>query len=162
MNGITSSSSRFEDFAVGMQFRHARGKTITALENVLITNLVMNTADAHFNEERMADHPLGEAIVFGGITASLVVGLASQDTADCLIEDRGISNMRLMVPVVHGDTIRAATEVTAVEPLDERSGLVTLHHWGYNQRDEVVAELDRVIRVPRRSATTTTPQEGPA
>lgn len=150
MSPITGADNAFETFEVGMRFRHARGKTITELENVLITNLVMNTADAHFNEARMADHPLGTSIVFGGITASLVVGLASQDTADCLIEDRGISNLRLMVPVVHGDTIRAATEVMAVEPIDDESGLITLHHWGYNQRDEVVAELDRVIRVPRQ------------
>ena len=33
--------------------RHARGKTIEGLENVLITNLVMNTAQSHFNEHAM-------------------------------------------------------------------------------------------------------------
>jgi len=150
---ITGPANRFEDFAVGQRFRHARGKTITELENVLPTNLVMNTADAHFNEARMSTHPVGTSIVFGGITASLVVGLASQDTSDALIEDRGISGLRLLVPVVHGDTIRAATEVLEVEPLDETSGLVTLRHWGYNQRDEIVAEMQRVIRVARRSTT---------
>lgn len=150
MSKTSTHSPVFEDFKVGMRFRHARGKTITELENVLITNLVMNTADAHFNEDRMTGTPLGTSIVFGGITASLVVGLASQDTADSLLEDRGISNMRLMTPVIHGDTIRAATEVTAAEPFDSESGLVTLHHWGYNQRKEIVAELDRIIRMPRR------------
>lgn len=148
---ITGQDNRFEDFEVGMRFRHARGKTITELENVLVTNLVMNTADAHFNEARMADHPVGTSIVFGGITAALVIGLASQDTADSLVEDRGISRLRLLAPVVHGDTIRAASEVLAMEPFDERTGLVTLHHWGYNQRDEIVAEMDRVIRVSRRT-----------
>lgn len=150
---ISGADNFFEDFVVGAQFRHARGKTITELENVLLTNLVMNTADAHFNEDRMIDHPLGTAIVFGGLTASLVVGLASQDTSDNMLEDRGVSNMRLMQPVVHGDTIRAATEVRAVESLGDGTGLVTLHHWGFNQRDEIVAELDRVIRVPERASS---------
>ncbi|GAA3929362.1 MaoC family dehydratase [Microbacterium soli] len=149
---ITGSDNCFEDFEVGMRFRHARGKTITELENVLLTNLVMNTADAHFNEARMSQTPLGTSIVFGGITASLVIGLASQDTADSMLEDRGITDLRLLVPVVHGDTIRAATEVLATEPYDDRSGLLTLHHWGYNQRNQIVAELTRVIRVPRRHA----------
>lgn len=153
MVGITGDDNFFEDFTVGMRFRHARGKTITELENVLITNLVMNTADAHFNESRMESHPLGQSIVFGGITASLVAGLASQDTADSLIEDRGIANLKLLAPVVHGDTIHAATEVTGVEPFDAHSGLLTLHHWGYNQRNEIVAEFDRVIRVPRKPKT---------
>jgi itaconyl-CoA hydratase len=160
MSSILSGNNCFEDFEVGSRFRHARGKTITELENVLITNLVMNTADAHFNEARMAKHPLGTSIVFGGITASLVVGLASQDTADSLVEDYGISDLRLLVPVVHGDTIRAATEVIALEPYDADTGIVTLHHWGYNQRDEVVAEFDRVIRVPRKHTDPT--KEGTA
>src|SRR5690606_18027777 len=114
---ITGRDNRFEDFAVGMQFRHARGKTITELENVLITNLVMNTADAHFNEARMQQHPVGTSIVFGGITASLVIGLASQDASDSLLEDRGITNLRLLTPVVHGDTIWASSEVLSVESL---------------------------------------------
>jgi len=130
--------------------RHARGKTITELENVLITNLVMNTADAHFNEKRQSAKPIGTSIVFGGITASLVIGLASQDASDNMIEDRGIENMKLLTPVVHGDTIEAASEVTAVSPIDEHSGLVSFHHWGFNQRGEIVAELDRSIVVARR------------
>ena len=50
MSAITGPDNDFEAFEVGLRFRHARGKTITELENVLITNLVMNTADAHFNE----------------------------------------------------------------------------------------------------------------
>jgi len=48
---LTGSDNYFEDFEVGAVFRHARGKTITPLENVLITNMVLNTAhrraDAH-------------------------------------------------------------------------------------------------------------------
>lgn len=150
MAGITGADNYFEDFTVGDRFRHARGKTITELENVLITNLVMNTADSHFNEDRMTKHPLGTAIVFGGITASLVVGLASQDVADSLIEDLGIADMKLLVPVVHGDTIWAATEVTSVESLDESKGVIGLHHWGFNQHGQVVAEFDRLIIVPKR------------
>ncbi len=151
MSGLTGNDNRFEDFTVGRTMRHTRGKTIGELENVLITNLVMNTADAHFNEARMQTHPVGTRIVFGGITASLVVGLASQDASDSLLEDRGIENLRLLTPVVHGDTITAATEVIAVEPIDETRGLVRLHHWGLNQNGQIVAELDRTIVVATRA-----------
>lgn len=152
MSALGGSDNFFEDFAPGLQVRHARGKTITELENVLITNLVMNTADAHFNEARMNRTKLGTSIVFGGITASLVIGLASQDASDNLIEDRGIENMRLLTPVVHGDTITAASEVRSVESVDERSGIVRLHHWGLNQRGEIVAELDRTVLIAKRGA----------
>ena len=38
---LTSSDNYFEDFEVGQVIRHARGKTMTELENVNITNMVI-------------------------------------------------------------------------------------------------------------------------
>jgi itaconyl-CoA hydratase len=148
---LTGEDNTFEAFPVGRRMRHTRGKTITPLENVLITNLVMNTADAHFNEARMSEQDIGTCIVFGGITASLVVGLASQDTSDNLIRDRGLKNLKLLHPVVHGDTIFAASEVTARQDMDETSGLVSFHHWGFNQDGHVVAEFDRDVLIAKSS-----------
>ena len=57
---LTGKNNYFEDFAVGDVYEHARGKTVEGLENVLITNLVLNTAQAHFNEhlaERLPQEP---------------------------------------------------------------------------------------------------------
>ena len=54
---LTGRDNYFEDFEVGAVYKHARGKTITNLENVLITNLVMNTAQGHFNEHAMKTSP---------------------------------------------------------------------------------------------------------
>ena len=51
LSTLTGKSNFFEDFAVGDVYEHARGKTVEGLENVLITNLVLNTAQAHFNED---------------------------------------------------------------------------------------------------------------
>lgn len=50
---LTSADGYFEDFEVGALIRHARGKTVTEMDNVLITNMVMNTAHGHFNEDAM-------------------------------------------------------------------------------------------------------------
>jgi itaconyl-CoA hydratase len=50
LSKLTGSTSYFEDFQVGLVIRHARGKTMTPLENVLITNLVMNTAHYGYNQ----------------------------------------------------------------------------------------------------------------
>ena len=49
---LTGRDNYFEDFNLGDVYEHARGKTVGGLDNVLITNLVMNTAQAHFNEHR--------------------------------------------------------------------------------------------------------------
>ena len=72
----------FEDFEVGQSFRHARGKTVEAFENQILTHLVMNTAEGHFNRDVMKDSPWGRRLVFGLVTGSIIIGLATQDTAE--------------------------------------------------------------------------------
>ena len=68
LSSLTGSDNYFEHFEVGAVWRHARGKTVTPLENVLITNMVMNTAQGHFNEDAMAKSAFGGILVYGGVT----------------------------------------------------------------------------------------------
>jgi itaconyl-CoA hydratase len=154
---ITSPDNYFEDFAVGDVIRHARGKTVTEMDNVLITNMVMNTAEGHFNEDamktEMADIPgFNTRIVFGGVTVSMVIGLAAQDTAEQALEELGMDGIRLLAPVKHGDTLYAYSEVIAADdaPRDD-AGVVTFKHYGLNQDDKLVFEGERRVMVKRRS-----------
>jgi itaconyl-CoA hydratase len=50
---LTGKGNYFEDFTVGAKLRHARGTTIGEIENQMLTKLVLNTADGHYNEHRM-------------------------------------------------------------------------------------------------------------
>ena len=77
---LTGPSNYFEDFSVGDRFRHARGTTIGELENQLLTKLVMNTAQAHFNEHAMKDTPWSQRLVFGRIQ-SLATKASQQASA---------------------------------------------------------------------------------
>ena len=150
---LTGGNNWFEDFTVGDVLRHARGKTVTEMDNVLITNMVMNTADAHFNEHVMAtsDLPFKQRVVFGGITVSMVIGLAAQDTAENAIAELGMDKIRLKVPVFHGDTLYAYSEVLEKRSSERpRAGVVRFRHWGVNQCDEVVFEGERSVLVRRR------------
>ena len=61
----------FEDFAVGERMRHARGKNTDA-DMSLLTLLVMNTAQGHFNEHRQERRQFGTRINSGGLTLALV------------------------------------------------------------------------------------------
>lgn len=149
MNG--DGTAYFEDLPVGMKIRHKRGKTITDLEGVLITNLVVNTAQAHFNEHSMKSVHVGQRIVFGGVTASIVIGLASQDASENVVREVAMRRMRLPAPVLHGDTLYAFTEVTESAEISAEVGEVTFHHWGLNQRSQVVFEADRTVHVRRRN-----------
>lgn len=153
---LTSRDTYFEDFEPGELIRHARGKTMTEMDNVLLTNLVMNTAHAHFNEDFMKDAFKGVAgfdtrVVYGGINFSLVVGLAAQDTGEQVIAELGMDAIRLRTPVHHGDTLYAFTEVLEKREADRAdAGIIRFKHFGVNQNDELVCELERTVLIRRR------------
>ncbi|WP_172653064.1 MaoC family dehydratase [Rhodococcus opacus] len=137
----------FEDFVPGEVIEHARAKTVTEMDGVLLCNLAMNTAAGHFNEEMMRDTEFGQRIVFGGVTAALIIGLTMQDTAEHAIREIGMNKLRFGSPVFHGDTLSAFTETLSTD-----DGVVRLRHWGVNQRDEIVFESERTVQVHRRPA----------
>jgi acyl dehydratase len=149
---LTGKDNYFEDFEVGLVIRHARGKTMTGLENVLITNMVMNTAQGHFNEHAMANSSFGQIVCYGGVNFSLVLGLACQDCCENALTELALDNIRLTKTVTHGDTIYAVSEVLSKEDgAQENAGLITFRHYGYNQRDEQVAQIDRTVLLKRKS-----------
>ena len=158
---LTGRGNYYEDFIVGDVYEHARGKTMEMLENVLITNLVLNTAQLHFNEH-LAETAAAQKhrIVFGGVTASLVVGLAMQDTGEQAVEEAGLDKVRFRISMIHGDTLYAFTEVVAKDdsPAVCRGhkdvGLVHFRHYGINQRNETVFEGERQVLIKKRSFTT--------
>ncbi|HZU72134.1 MAG TPA: MaoC family dehydratase [Acidimicrobiales bacterium] len=144
----------FEDLVPGRRIRHARSATVGEVEGSWMAKLVMNTAQAHWNEHYLTDSPLGSGrVVFGLLTASMVVGLAGQDTADNALHEVGLDGLRFTAPVHHGDTLTAFTEVVAADPHPERDdvGVVRFRHWGLNQHDVVVFEGERTTVVKRRS-----------
>lgn len=144
--------SFLEDFTVGDRWRHARGTTVGEVESQLLTKLVLNTAQAHFNEHAMEGSPFGDGrLVFGLVTGSLVIGLATQDTAEEAIAELGLTDVRFTTPVHLGDTLYALTEVEGIHDADrDDAGIVRFRHWGLNQRDEVVFEGARTVLVRRR------------
>lgn len=152
---LTSANGYFEDFKTGDLWKHARGKTITEMDNVLITNLVMNTAEGHFNEHRMknAGHGIfAQRVVFGGINLSFVLGLAAQDTAEQAIAELEMDRVRLTNPVYHGDTLYAFTEVLETTDADrDDAGIVHFRHYGINQHDKLCVQADRIVLMKRRS-----------
>ncbi len=152
VSSLTGRDNYFEDFVPGAVYEHARGKTVTEMDNVLITNLVMNTADGHFNEDRMSRGPLKHRIVFGGITAAMVIGLAMQDTGENALSELSMDGVRFKTPVFHGDTLYAYTEVVSAGDADRPdAGVVHFRHTGLNQDGRTVFEGERRVLMKRRS-----------
>lgn len=154
IGGLTGDGGYFEDFPVGRKLAHARAATVGEVENGWMSKLVMNTAQAHWNEHYLSGGPLGQGrVVFGLITASMVIGLAGQDTAEQALAEVGLDGLRFLAPVHHGDTLRSFSQVTANAEAPGRpdAGLVGFHHWGVSQDDRVVFEGDRTVMLKRRS-----------
>lgn len=151
MSELTSANSFFEDFEVGQRIRHARGTTIGEVENQLLTKLVMNSAEGHWNEDLMSRSPYKQRLVFGFITASMVIGLATQDTAENAVRESGLDNFRFKKPVFHGDTVYAYTEVLSKTPsVEAGQGGIVFRHWGVNQHNDIVFEGDREVILKMR------------
>jgi len=149
---LTGKDTYFEDFQIGAKMRHARGSTVDEVENQLLTKLVMNTADAHYNEQKMKALPYGQRLVFGLVTGSIVIGLATQDTAENALAELRLDGLKFRAPVFHGDTLTAYTEVLAKRDADrEDAGIVRFKHWGVKQDDTIVFEGEREVLIKRRS-----------
>ncbi len=148
---LTGNNNWFEDFVVGDVIRHARGKTMCENDNVGITLQVLNTAEAHFNEDAMKGS-FGKRLQFGGVTIAMIIGLTTQDTAENAIRELSLDGIRLKTSVFHGDTLYAYSEVLEKESFDDVSGIVRFHHWGTNQNDEIVFEGDRRVLIRKRNA----------
>lgn len=147
---LTSANNYFEDFEIGQRIRHARGATIDEVENQMLTKVVMNSASGHWNEDAMKDTPYGQRLVFGFITASMVIGLATQDTGENAVKELGLDKIRFRRPVFHGDTVYAYTEVLDKEP-KSGGGIVRFKHWGVNQDGHVVFEGERRVHLMGRT-----------
>lgn len=155
MSQLTSSNNYFEDFEEGQVMRHMRGKTVSEVENVLITNMVMNTAQAHFNEHMMQTAGANffpRIISYGGVNLALIFGMATQDTCENALAEVGMDNIKFTTPVGHGDTIYAVTKILELKDSErEDAGLVRFRHIGFNQDEKIVAEGERTVLIKRRS-----------
>lgn len=145
----------FEDLNVGDTFKHATGRTLTEMDNVLFSALTLNTQPLHINEDFAAKTQFGRRIVNGLFTLALVVGLSvSELTEGTIIANLSYDNVKHPNPAFHGDTIYAATEVLEKRESQSRPevGLVRLRQTGRKPDGTVVVELERTVMFFKRPA----------
>lgn len=152
---ITNQNNYFEDFEINTKFIHNRGRTVTEMDNHLVTLMTLNTAQSHFNVECMRDYLDGsipERLVMGGLTMSIAVGLTSEDISENAIMDLGFSDIRNASPVFHGDTITAESTIIDKKDSEERpdAGIITVLTVAYNQKKQKVWEGKRSILIKKK------------
>lgn len=145
----------FEELPAGLSVRHATTRTVTEADNVLFTCLTMNPQPLHLDAEFAAGTEFGERLVNSLFTLGLLVGLTVPElTLGTTIANLGFERVEFPRPVLHGDTIRAESEVLEARASRSRpdAGVVTFEHRAHNQRDEVVGVCRRTALMRRRPA----------
>jgi itaconyl-CoA hydratase len=153
---VTSDASYFEDFVIGMEFRHRRGRTLLQEENARWSLQTMNTAQSHWNHESMKSYLDGRfetPIVNAAIVIALAAGLTSGDMTENIFREVALDSIRITTPVFAGDTLTAMSVVQELSDIADpaHSGLMKYRIQVQNQKDASVLSMDRTVLIKRRS-----------
>jgi acyl dehydratase len=132
----------YEEFEVGMEFKHALTRTVTEMDNIMFCALTHNPQPLHLDAEFSKDTMYGKQLVNSIFTLGLVIGVSVGDTTlGTTLGNLGMTEVRFKNPVFHGDTLRSMTIIKDKRESKSRptTGIVTFEHFGFNQRDEEVA-----------------------
>jgi len=154
----------YEELETGAKFKHAMGRTVTEMDNIMFTALTLNTQPLHLNEDFAARTEFGQRIVNGIFTLGLVVGMSVPDlTEGTIIANLSYERVVYPNPIFHGDTLYVESEV--LDKRESRSrpdcGIVRLRHIGRKQNGEVVVEVERMVlfkKTPRAGTVDPRPQ----
>ncbi len=121
----------FEDFEIGDIILHSNGRTIGDSEHMQLTMLTRNSHPLHFDAVYARERSFtGTRVVCGPLVFAWIHSLASRDvTANALWEARYDKGSH-PAPVLAGDTLFAASRVTAKRDFNEQAGIVTLQLLG--------------------------------
>jgi acyl dehydratase len=147
----------FEEFSVGMMFKHAIRRTVTEADNVFFTALTHNPAALHLDEEYCRTQTeFGQRIVNSAFTLGLMVGISVGDTTlGTTVANLGWDAVRFPKPLFHGDTVHVESEVSEIRESRSRpdNGIVVFEHRAYNQQNDLVATCKRsalMLRKPKK------------
>ena len=145
----------YDEFHVGMEFRHALTRTVTEMDNVLYCALTHNPQPLHLDAHFAATTEFGRPLVNSLFTLGLMIGMSVNDTTlGTTLGNLGMTDIRFKHPVFHGDTIRVVTRIREMRESKSRpdAGLVVFEHIGYNQRDQEIAYCVRTGLMRKRPA----------
>jgi itaconyl-CoA hydratase len=143
----------YEDLVVGMVIEHRPGRTVTEMDNVLMSMLSMNASPLHIDAAFCERTPWKKPLVSSLVTLSIVGGMTARSTSGMALANLGWDNIRLTKPVFVGDTLYAESEITGKRLSKSRSGegIVSCRTKGTNADGDVVLTFERSFLVPTRA-----------
>lgn len=140
----------YEDFVVGTVIEHRPGRTVTEMDNVLMSALTGNTAPIHLDRYYSSKTEWGEPLVCSLVTLSIVGGMTVRGTSGLTVGNLGWRDIVLEAPVFVGDTLYAETEITSKRLSASRphNGIVTCRTSGFKATGEKATGV-RVLHYTR-------------
>lgn len=141
--GVPGDESYFEDFPVGRSFKTG-GATLSEAQ-ILSFAWEWDPQPFHIDTEAAKDWGYGGLIASGWHTLLIAFRLVVQENVwvRCSLGSPGVENLRWLLPVRPGDTLRCHGEVLEARESASKPdrGLVKLRYDILNQKDELVADM---------------------
>ena len=144
-----------EDYEPGDVFRHWPGKTITEAEDHMFCLLTMAASPLHIDRNfAEAESEFRRNVVVGTYIYALLLGMSVPDISGRAIANLGLSELRHLAPMFHGDTLYGQSEVLLVRASASRAaqGVLRVRTDGFNQDRLQVCTFTRAVLLPRRPA----------
>ncbi len=147
-----------DDYEIGDVFEHWPGKTITEADDHLFCLLTMAASPLHI-DRRFAEVEMacGRNVVVGTYIYSLLLGMSVPDISGRAIANLGVSELKHLKPMFHGDTLYGRTEILGARRSATRpgEGVLTVRTDGYNQDRLKVCTFTRSVLLPLRAGAAT-------
>ena len=144
-------SDPFERLSVGERFDSDQ-RTVGETDVTVFGALTGDRHPLHFDSEWAAHSPFGERIAHGLLVLSLAVGLVPLDP-ERVLALRRVSDVVFKRPVRLNEAISVSGEITALRPVDERSGLVDFG-WAIRNEERTLVARANVQLLWRREGVT--------
>jgi len=140
----------FEDFTVGERIP-TYSRTITEGEIAQFCSFVGYHVPLFIDEEYARKTPYGGRIAPSSLIMSVSTGMTESLFRYNMVALVAVERGRFHRPLKPGDTIR--TEVLVIDKKDSRQadrGIVTFRDQVFNQREEMIFEIDKIALIKRR------------
>ena len=146
----------FEEFAVGQEFKHWPGRTITEADCTWFALLTMNQHPVHSDAHYAATHTEAkQRLVLGPLVFSIGIGMTVADVSGRAIANLEIEKITHDHPTFIGDTLYSESTVLALhESKKGDRGIVSVETRVSNQNGVRVMTFRRTALVPKRNHPT--------
>jgi len=153
---VITMTSYYEDFTVGARYP-TYSRTITEGDHSLFCALVGYHVPLFIDEEFARKTPYGGRICPSHLIMSFSTGMTESLFRTSVVGLLALDGGRFFAPVRIGDTIRTEVEVLSKRETSKADrGLVVFRDLVYNQRDELVFQMDKSALIRARSSLSPT------